>query len=70
MAQAMRVKSFVEAVNAAIDPENTNIDAPVKGQTQVLVRTGSEEDVVAEVLVTAEGNLLLVTKEALADIVS
>ncbi len=62
---AMRFKSFVDAVKAA--EEGRMFDA-VKGQTQVFVRTETDEDVVAEVLVTEEGNLLLVTKEALSDI--
>lgn len=63
MAAAMRFKSFVEAVNAA-DEQG------VKGQTQVIVRTESEEEVVAEVLVDADGTLLIMTKGAMSDIVT
>lgn len=60
MAQALRATTFHDAIGAALD-------GMVKGQTQVFVRTESEEAVVAEVLVI-DGNIVLFTKEALADL--
>jgi hypothetical protein len=64
MPAAMRFKSFMEAVNLADEKKM------VKGQSSVIVRGENEEEVVAEVLVDdATGNLLIVTKGGMADIV-
>lgn len=61
MPSALRFKSFVESVNAAND------NGDVKGQTQVFVRTETEEDAVADVFVM-DGNLVIMTKEAMSDL--